>query len=113
MVGLAGVVIAVVQAVHQGHGLAGGVVAAVALWSVVCPLVDAWVCRRAEFAADRFTADRGLAIELTAALGALHGPSSSTSGWPRRLLATHPTTEERISALLAVPSGSYVRSPLP
>jgi hypothetical protein len=102
MVGLSGVVIAVVQAVHQGHWLAGGVVAAVALWSVVCPLADAWVCRRAEFAADRFAADRGLAIELTAALGALHGPSSSTSGWPRRLPATHSTTEERISALLAV-----------
>jgi hypothetical protein len=54
----------VVQAVRQGHWLAGGVVAAVALSAVICPLVDAWVCRRAEFAADRFAADRGLAIEL-------------------------------------------------
>jgi STE24 endopeptidase len=89
MVGLAAVVIAVVQAVHQGHWLAGGVVAAVALWLVVCPLADAWVCRRAELAADRFAADRGLAIELTAALGALHGPSSSTSGSPPQA-ARHP-----------------------
>jgi STE24 endopeptidase len=54
--------VAVVQAVHQGHWLAGGVVAAVTL----CALTDALVRRRAEFAADRCAADRGLSLELAA-----------------------------------------------
>lgn len=108
VVGVCGVVVAVVRAVHQGRWLAGGVVAAFALFAVVCPLVDAWTCRRAEFAADRFAADHRCAVELADALRALHGPSSTVAGWYWRLLATHPTPDERIGALLAVPSGSRV-----
>jgi STE24 endopeptidase len=101
--GLAGVVAAVVQAVHQRHWVAGGVVAAVALCAVVCPLADAWVCRRAEFAADRFAADRGLALELAAALRTLDDGSMTPSGWPRRLVASHPPSGLRIRALLSAP----------
>jgi STE24 endopeptidase len=105
--------VAVVRAVYQGHWLAGGVAAGIALCAVVCPLADAWTCRRAEFAADRFAADHGCARELADALRALHGPPSTTAGWSRRLLATHPTANERVSALLAVPSGSWVPSQRP
>jgi len=108
VVAVCGIVVAVIRAVHQGHWLAGGVVAAIAVFAVACPLADAWTCRRAEFAADRFAADHRCAVELTDALRALHGPSSTVAGWYRRLLATHPTPDERIGALLAVPSGSRV-----
>ncbi|CCH88509.1 membrane protein of unknown function; Putative peptidase domain [Modestobacter italicus] len=100
-----GVVVAVVRAVHEGRWLAGGVIAAIALIAVVCPLVDAWACRRAEFAADRFAADHGRADELAAALRALHGRSSTVSGLSGRLLATHPTADERITALGRVATG--------
>jgi hypothetical protein len=79
------------------------VVAAVALCAVVCPLADAWVCRRAEFAADRFAADRGLALELAAALRALHDGSDVTAGWSRRLSASHPSVDLRIKALATAP----------
>ncbi|NEK95254.1 M48 family metalloprotease [Modestobacter muralis] len=60
-------VIAVAQAALQGRWLAGGVVGAVAVYAVICPLADAWTCRRAEFAADRFAADHGGAHELASA----------------------------------------------
>lgn len=107
VLGLGGVGAAVVRAVHQGHWLTGGVVAAVALNAVVCPLADAWTCRRAEFAADRFAADHGRALELGAALRAMRGPSSTATGWSQKLLATHPPADGRISALVAALSGSW------
>jgi STE24 endopeptidase len=88
-----------------GQWLAGGVVAAVALFAVLCPLADALVCRRAESAADRFAADRGLALELAAALRALHDGSDGTAGCSGRLLTSHPPVDLRIKALLTV--GGY------
>jgi STE24 endopeptidase len=53
-----GIAVAVVRALHQGQGMVGGVLGALALLAVICPLADALVCRRAEFAADRFAAAR-------------------------------------------------------
>jgi STE24 endopeptidase len=108
--GALGVVVAVAQAAREGQWLAGGVVAAVALCAVICPLADAWVCRRAEFAADRFAADRGLAVELSSALSALNDGSSAVPRWSRRLAASHPSLDRRISTLLALPTGSHVPS---
>jgi STE24 endopeptidase len=111
--GASGFVVAVARATHQGHWLAGGVVAAVALCAVICPLADAWVCRRAEFAADRFAAERGVAVELSSALSALsalNDGSSAVPGWSRRLVASHPSLDRRISTLLALPTGSHVPS---
>ena len=68
--------------------------------AVLCPPVSAAVSRQAEFAADRFAATHGLALELAAALHATHDADRAASGWSRRLLAFHPTSEQRICALL-------------
>jgi STE24 endopeptidase len=97
-----GVAVAVVRDLQRGILDGRGVLAALALSAVICQVADAAVSRRAQFAADLFAADRGLAIELARALRALHGPSNPTYGWSRRLHRTHPTPENRISALLTV-----------
>jgi STE24 endopeptidase len=101
-----GITVAVVRALRQGDWMIGGVLAALALSAVICPLADAAVSRRAEFTADRFAADHGLARELAAALRALNDASGAAPGWSRRLLASHLSTELRISALLTVSAGS-------
>jgi STE24 endopeptidase len=80
--------------------MVGGVLALVGLAAVLCPLVDAAISRRAEWAADRFAADHGLARELAAALHALDDGHHSARGWSQRLLASHPTSDPRIRALL-------------
>src|SRR4051794_27772679 len=96
----AGVAVAVIQALRQGQWTVGGVLAFVALAAVLCPVVDAAISRHGEFAADRFAADHGLALELAAALQALDDGRSTACGWLRRLLASHPTPDRRISAIL-------------
>ena len=88
MVVFAGV--AVARALHEGHQLVGGVLLFVGLSAVLCPLADAAVSRRAEFAADRFAVDHGLALELAAALHALDDGRSVASGGSWRLVASHP-----------------------
>ncbi|WP_175484081.1 M48 family metalloprotease [Modestobacter sp. DSM 44400] len=104
----AGIAVAGVRAMQQGHWMVGGVLGALALLAVICPLADAAVCRRAEFAADRFTADHGLGPELATALRTLNDGSNAAAGWSRRLLAPHPTPERRISALLTpAPAGPH------
>ncbi|MCV2489781.1 M48 family metalloprotease [Geodermatophilus sp. YIM 151500] len=105
---VAGVAVAVTRALFQGQVLAGGVLTAVALASVVCPLADAAVSRRAEFAADRFAADHGLASQLVSALSALDDARRAGPGWPARLLASHPTTGRRISALVMTTAHLHV-----
>ncbi|MFL5334430.1 MAG: M48 family metalloprotease [Geminicoccaceae bacterium] len=106
----AGTAVAVVRALHQGQLLVGGVLLAVGLAAVICPLADAAVSRRAEFAADQFAADHGLALQLAAALSALDDGRRAASGGLWRLLASHPTPDQRISALLAA-AASPVRPP--
>src|SRR3954453_5458333 len=97
---VAGVAVAVIQALRQGQWTVGGVLAFVALAAVLCPAVDAAITRQGEFAADRFAADHGLALELAAAPHALDDGRSTACGWSRRLLASHPTPDRRISAIL-------------
>jgi STE24 endopeptidase len=98
---VAGLAVAVVHAVLQGLWMVGGVLAFVGLAAALCPLADAALSRRSEFAADRFAAHHGLALELAAALGAMDDGRTVAAGWARRLLASHPTSEKRIRALLA------------
>jgi hypothetical protein len=91
---------------ERRHGLGAAlnttnqVLAVVGLAAVLCPLADAAIRRQAEFVADRFAADHGLALELAAALRAMDDGQRVACGWSRRLLASHPTADRRISALL-------------
>jgi STE24 endopeptidase len=95
---VAGLGVAVIRTLHQGQWLVGEVLILVGLASVLCPIADAAISRRSEFAADRFAADHGLAIELAAALRALNDGHRAPCGWSR-LLSSHPTSEQRIRAL--------------
>jgi STE24 endopeptidase len=98
---VAGVAVAVIHALQQGQWMVGGVLAFVGLAAVLCPAVDAAISRQGEFAADRFAADHGLALELAAALNTMDDACRAASaGWPRQLLASHPSSEQRIRALL-------------
>jgi STE24 endopeptidase len=65
---------------------------------VLVPLANAAISRRSEYAADRFAADHGLAIELTADLRVLGDGKRAPRGWSR-WLSTHPSVEQRIKAL--------------
>lgn len=97
----AGVIVAVVQAVQQRQWLIAGVLAGVAVLTVICPLVDAAASRRGELAADRFAAEHGLAVPLAAALRTLDGGRASSLGWARRAVAPHPDLDRRIDTLMA------------
>src|SRR3712207_2409126 len=68
---VAGLAVAVMRALPQGDWLVGGVLALVQLAAALCPLAEAAISRQSEFAADRFAADHGLALELAAALRAM------------------------------------------
>jgi STE24 endopeptidase len=68
---VAGLAVAVTHALQQGHWTVGGVLAFVGLAAVLCPLADAAISRQGEFAADRFAANHGLALELVSALHAM------------------------------------------
>jgi STE24 endopeptidase len=108
----AGLTVAVSRALLQGQWLVGGVLAFVGLAAGLCPLADAAISRQSEFAADRFAADHGLALGLAAALQAMDDGRRGACGWPRRLLASHPTAEQRIRALLAATGSASSSAPL-
>ena len=95
---LAGLAVADVRALQQGRWVAGGVLVVLGLAAVLVPLANSAISRRSEYAADRFAADHGLAIELTAALRLLNYGNRVPRGWSR-LLSSHPTSEQRIKAL--------------
>jgi STE24 endopeptidase len=78
--------------------MAGGALVVLGLTAVLVPLANAAISRRCEYAADRFAADHGLAIELAAALRVLSDGNPAPRGWSR-LWSTHPTCEQRIAAL--------------
>lgn len=96
---VAGVVIAVVQAVQQRQWAVAAVLTAVAVCAVVCPLLDAAVSRRSEYAADRYTAGAGLGPQLAAALQVLHGGQRRRPGVVARLVSRHPSVARRIAVL--------------
>jgi STE24 endopeptidase len=100
---LAGVVVAVVQAVQQRHWAVAAVLSAVAACTVLCPLADAAVSRRSEYAADRYAADVGVGRQLAGALQVLAGRQPRRVGLVARLLSRHPQVSRRIEALGGVP----------
>jgi STE24 endopeptidase len=100
---LAGVVVAVVQAVQQRQWAVAVVLSAVAVCAIVCPLVDAAVSRRSEYAADRYALAVGLGPQLAAALQVLSGGQRRRAGSGARLLLRHPEVGRRIAALGGVP----------
>jgi STE24 endopeptidase len=103
LVALAGVVVAVVQAMQQRHWAVAVVLSAVAVCTVVCPLADAAASRRSEYAADRYAADVGVGPQLAGALQVLAGPQPRQVGLVARLLSRHPQVGRRIEALGGVP----------
>jgi STE24 endopeptidase len=99
MVVLAGVVIAVTQAVQQRHWAVAVVLGIVAVCAVACPLVDAAVSRRSEYAADRYAAAVGLGPQLAATLQVLAGGRRRRSALAVRMLSRHPEVAQRIAVL--------------
>jgi STE24 endopeptidase len=100
---LAGVVVAVVHAVQQRQWAVAVVLSAVTFCSVVCPLADAAVSRRSEYAADRYAAGAGLGPQLAAALQVLAGRQRRRPGLVARLLSRHPSVARRIAVLGGAP----------
>ncbi len=95
------VVIAVVQALQRHDWVSAMVLSVVAGCSVVCPLADAAVSRRSEYAADRFAAEQGVGAHLSSALLAMDGRRQVKRSWTARALARHPSTDRRVDALAA------------
>jgi STE24 endopeptidase len=100
---VAGVVVAVVQAVQQRQWAVAVVLSAVAVCAVVCPLLDAAVSRRSEYAADRYAAGVGLGPQLAAALQILDGAQRRRPRLVARLLGRHPSVARRIAVLSSPP----------
>ena len=98
LVVVAAVVIAVVQSAQQGQLAAALVLATVAICAVVCPLVDAWVSRRSEYAADRFAVACGVGPQLVDALNRM-GNGARRQSWTQRALNRHPSLERRADAM--------------
>jgi STE24 endopeptidase len=99
----AGVVIAVVQAVQQRQWAVAVVLSAVAVCAVLCPLADAAVSRRSEYAADRYAADVGVGPQLAGALQVLAGRQPRRVGLVARLSSRHPQVGRRIESLGGAP----------
>lgn len=99
IVAAAAVSVAVVQAVQQCQWAVAVVLAALAVCTVVCPLADAMLARRGEYAADRFAAERGVGDDLASALAVLHQGQSESRRAAARLLGRHPSLERRLDAL--------------
>jgi Zn-dependent protease with chaperone function len=95
---VAAVGIAVGEAVQQGQWAAAAVLSGVIVCAVVCPVADAYVARRSEFAADRFAAARGAAPGLAAALVQLGGDKRRVRG-VATVLSRHPSIERCLDAL--------------
>ncbi len=95
---VAGLAVGEFHVLQLGPWMAGGVLVIVGLAAVLSPLGNAAISRRSEYAADRFAADHGLAMELAAALRVLTDGHLAACGWSR-LLSSHPTSEQRIRAL--------------
>ena len=95
----AAVVRAVVQAICQGQTAAAALLCALAACAVLCPLADAWISRRSEFAADRFATQHGAGPQLAAALTRLNPRRGGRQSWTQAALKRHPNTARRIAAI--------------
>jgi STE24 endopeptidase len=99
VVAAAEVIVAVAQAVAQHQWLVAFLIGGIATAAVGCPLVDAAVSRRSEYAADRFAAQHGAGQHLADALRALDRGTSGRHSPMAGFLASHPSTRRRIEAL--------------
>ncbi|WP_375502650.1 M48 family metalloprotease [uncultured Jatrophihabitans sp.] len=99
LVVVAGVVVAIVQAMQQQHWAVAMVLGGLGLAAVVCPLADAAVSRRSEYAADRYAARIGLGPHLALALEVLDGGRGRRPGWSTRIVSRHPDVGSRIDRL--------------
>jgi Zn-dependent protease with chaperone function len=90
-------VTAVFQSLQQGQTGAALLLASMLGCAIGCPLADAWLSRRSEYAADRSAADCGASLQLVAALWALDRGRNKT--WAQRALSRHPSTHRRIQAI--------------
>lgn len=97
LVVVAAVVIGVVQTAQRGQVAAPVVLATVAACAVVCPLADAWVSRRTEYAADRFAVRCGVGGQLIDALTRIDNDDGGS--WTQRALNRHPSVERRVEAM--------------
>jgi STE24 endopeptidase len=95
----AGIAVATEQAVQTKQWGVALVLTGVTLAAILCPVADAALSRRSEYAADRYAEGAGVGPELASALqilGSGHGPRPNGAS---RLLARHPTTLRRIAEL--------------
>ena len=101
VVAAAEVIVAVAQAMAQHHWLVASLIGGVATAAVGCPLIDAAVSRRSEYAADRFAAEHGVGPQLAAAFRVLDRGASCRRSPMARFLVSHPSTSRRVEALTA------------
>jgi STE24 endopeptidase len=85
--------------VQQRQWAVAAVLCAAAVGAVVCPLLDAAVSRRSEYAADRYAAEVGLGPQLAATLQVLDGGQRPRPRLVGRLLKRHPSAAWRIAVL--------------
>ena len=98
LVVVAAVVIGVVQTAQQGQVAGAVTLATVAICAVACPLADAWVSRRSEYAADRFAVQCGVGAQLVDALTSIDSGTGRAS-WTQRALSRHPSLDRRVEAI--------------
>ena len=103
---VAGVAVAIVQAVQAKQWSVALVLTGVTVAAVLCPVADAALSRRSEFAADRYANNAGVGRELASALQILGSGHVRRPGLASRLLTRHPTTLRRIVALPSTSSDS-------
>jgi STE24 endopeptidase len=96
---VAGIVIATVQAVQGQQWSVAVVLTGITVAAVLCPIFDAALSRRCEFAADRYATVVGVGRELASALQILGNSYLHRRSLVARLLTRHPTTLQRIAAL--------------
>ena len=106
--------VAVVQAIQHGQHAVAALLICLAVAGVACPLADAALSRREEYAADRYAADAGYGPDLAAALVNLDaGSEHRRPGLLDRLTARHPSVAQRLDALyeLELAGAQVPRSP--
>ena len=97
-----GVMTAIARGIAQHAWLGVTVLGGASILAVLVPLAEAAASRSAERAADQFTADRGLAVDLSRALGRFSDSDSGDGdGCVARAFRRHPALADRIDALLA------------
>lgn len=111
LVGSAGAVIAIGQLAAARLWAATIVLSAVAIGAVACPLVEAAISRRGEYAADAHAAAAGHGPALARALSVLEPGIPHVPRLTERLLASHPDIGRRVDRLATTPR--YLRRPLP